>query len=200
MGITVHPKLILRGYYPKGGGEALITVKPTKKINPLKCKDEEVYEEIEGNINVTNLPDHIPGRIKHTAIKVLLKNNLFASIKEEKTTSLSPGVGVCLWSKTKNTVIGASFLGEKGIPSEEVGQTAANNLLEEMNSNVTLDKYAFDQVLPFLVLSRKNGKSVCRIKELTNHASTNMWLLQQFYDDVKFEAIQNENNIKISVQ
>ena len=200
MGITVQSKLLLRGYYPKGGGEALIKINPTKKIKPLKCSDQEKYEDINGNINITNLPDHIPGRIKHTAIKTLLKNNYFASVKEEKSTSLSPGVGICLWCNTKNTVIGASFLGEKGITSEEVGQTAANNLLEEINSNVTLDKYAFDQILPYLVLSRKNGKSVCRIKELTNHASTNMWLLQQFYDDVKFEAIQNEENIKISVQ
>ena len=46
MGITVQSKLILRGYYPKGGGEALITMKPTKKINPLKCSEEETYEPV----------------------------------------------------------------------------------------------------------------------------------------------------------
>lgn len=200
MGITVYPKLILRGYYPKGGGDAIITINPCKKIKPLKLSNEPEYNEISGNINITNLPDHISTRIKRTVSKILLKNNLLTKINIEKTTSLSPGVAVTLWSETKDTIIGATTLGEKSIPSEEVGQIATNSLLKEIQTYSTLDVFAFDQILPYMVLAKKNGVSSCFVRELSNHASTNMWLLQQFFDDVTFEANQNHDNIAIKVR
>jgi len=200
MGIKVHPKLILRGYYPKGGGEAIITINPCDKLKPLDLAFEAEYEKINGNISITNLPDHISTRIKHTIAKTLLKNELPTKINIEKTTSLSPGVAVTLWSELEKTIVGAAALGEKEITSEEVGQTVANVLLKEIQSYSTLDIFAFDQLLPYMVLARKNGVSSCFVRGLSSHASTNMWLLQQFFDDVKFEANQNEDNFLIKVR
>jgi len=200
MGVKVYPKLILRGYYPKGGGEALITINPCDKVKPLALSFEPEYKKIYGNINITNLPDHIGTRIKHTIAKTFLKNNFLTSINDEKSTSLSPGVSVTLWSEYKNAAIGSAILGEKSIPSEEVGQTVTNNLLQEIQSYSTLDVFAFDQILPYMVLARKQGLSSCFVRELSSHASTNMWLLQQFFDDVNFEANQNEDNFLIKVR
>ena len=200
MGIKIYPQLILRGYYPKGGGEAIITIKPPQKIKPLNLDFEPEYVNVSGNINLTNLPDHIIPRMSHFAIKHLLKNNIMTKINSETSTSLSPGVGITLWAENKKSIIGAAVLGEKGVPSEEIGQTAAKSILKEIESFSTLDIYGFDQILPYMVLAKKNGESVCKVRELSNHASTNMWLLQQFYDKVQFEAVQNEDNIKISVR
>jgi len=198
MGVSVYPKLILRGYYPKGGGEAVITVKPTEKLKPLKFKDEQEFKKAAGKINISNLPEHIITRMRHKAIKTLLKNDIMSSIDVEQTTSLSPGVGLTLWTQTKDCLLGNAVLGEKGLGSEEVGMMAANNLLKEIGSEVNLDVYAFDQILPYMVLAKKEGASSCKIRELTSHASTNMWLLQQFFD-VDFEAAQNEDSIDIKV-
>jgi RNA 3'-phosphate cyclase len=198
MGINVFPKLILRGYYPKGGGEAVITIKPCDKLKPLKLKEENEFTNVSGKINISNLPDHIITRMRHMAIKTFLKNNIMTSIDVDQTTSLSPGVGITLWAQTKDAILGNTMLGEKSVSSEEIGQNAANNLLKEIESEVNLDIYAFDQILPYMVLAKKQGESSCKIRELTNHASTNMWLLQQFFD-AKFEAIQNEKNFNIKV-
>ena len=200
MGIKVHPKLILRGYYPKGGGEAIITLNPCDKPKPLDLGFEPEYEKINGNISITNLPEHISTRIKHTISKTFLKNELLTSINVETSTSLSPGVGVTLWSIYKNTILGSTILGEKGLPSEEVGLNVANSLLQEIQSYVTLDTFAFDQILPYMVLAKDNGVSSCFVRELSSHASTNMWLLQQFFKDVNFEANQNEDNFLIKVR
>ena len=49
-----------------------------------------------------------------------------------------------------------------------------------------------------MVLAKKHGESSCKIRELSSHSSTNMWLLQQFFD-VNFEAIHNEKNFSIKV-
>jgi len=199
MGVTVFPNLIIRGYYPKGGGEAVLTINPTNELKPLKTCDDQDFEQVMGRINISNLPGHITNRIKHTAIKAFLKNDMMTSIDVETSTSLSPGVGITLWSQTNNALIGAGVLGDKSVPSEEVGMNAANNLLKEIQSYSTVDVFAFDQILPYMVISKKYGTSNCMVRELSNHASTNMWLLKKFFD-VDFEAAQNYDNIKITIK
>jgi len=200
MGVKVYSDLILRGYYPRGGGEAVITINPVKKLKPLIISDEQDFSEIKGTISISNLSEDISRRIKHTAVKTLMKNDILTSIDVQQSTSLSPGVGVTLWSSTKGAIVGSNVLGDKGIPSEEVGLNVANFLLEEIKSYSTVDIYAFDQILPYMVLARKNGTSCCNVRKLSNHASTNMWLLKQFYLDASFEALQNEDNFQIKVK
>ena len=199
MGVVVFPNLIIRGYYPKGGGEAILTINPTDKLMPLKTRDYQDFAEVMGRINISNLPGHITNRIKHTAIKAFMKNDMMTSIDVETSTSLSPGVGITLWSQTNDALIGAGVLGDKGVTSEEVGISAANNLLKEIQSYSTVDRYAFDQILPYMVIAKKNGASNCIVCELTNHASTNLWLLKQFFN-VDFEASQSYDNIEITIK
>jgi RNA 3'-phosphate cyclase len=198
MGLKIYPKLFIRGYYPRGGGEAVITIDPCDNIKPLILNDVDELDEVKGIVNISNLPEHVSKRIHHSAVKTFLKNNLMTSIEIDSSTSLSPGVGITLWSAGKKSIIGVGLLGEKGVNSEEVGKTVAVNFLKEIASESNIDAYAFDQLLPFMVLAKKLGKSTCIVRELTNHASTNMWLLKQFFD-VDFKIIQTENNIQVEV-
>lgn len=198
IGVTVEAKLLKRGYYPKGGGEAEITVNPCKNIRPLKLDKIQVFKDINGIINISNLPDHISTRIKNSAIKTLLKSNHMCSIAVEETKSLSTGTGITLWAKSDETILGTTLLGERNLLSEEVGKLAALNLLNEIDSESTLDVFAFDQLLPYMALAREKGSSSCVVQKISNHAQTNMWLIKQFLD-VDFQARQEENNIKISI-
>jgi len=198
MGLKVYPKLFIRGYYPRGGGEAVITISPCNKIKPLVLKDVEELKEVKGKVNISNLPEHISKRIHDSAVRTFLKNDFMTSIEVDSSTSLSPGVGITLWSEGKKSIIGTGLLGEKGLSSEEVGKTASAALLKEIASESNIDAYAFDQILPFMVLAKKQGKSTCIVRELSNHASTNMWLIKQFFD-VDFKVIQSEFNIKVEV-
>lgn len=198
-GISVNTKLIKRGFYPKGGGEAEITIHPVNRIQPLQLDKMQQYPEINGVVHIANLPYHISTRIKNAAIKLLLKKNIRSSIKIEQTTALSPGTGITLWARSKDTVLGSTILGERGIQSEEIGENAALNLLHEIESNATLDIYAFDQLLPYMAISSKNGISTCYVRKISNHAQTNMWLIQKFIN-VKFEEKHEEKNIRITVK
>ena len=198
-GVSVNARLIKRGYYPKGGGEALLTIHPNKKIQPLQLDKKQEFSKVNGIINISNLPDHISNRIKHAAIKTLFKKNLRSSIEIEQTSSLSSGTGITLWTQTEDTVMGSTVLGERGVSSEEVGETAALNLLREIESDATLDVHAFDQLIPYMAISRNIGYSSCIVCELSSHAKTNMWLIKQFFD-VNFEAKQSEYNIAITVR
>jgi RNA 3'-phosphate cyclase len=197
-GINVDAKLLKRGYYPKGGGIAEITIHPCINIKPLILDDFKEYKNVNGIINISNLPDYISTRIKNTAIKTLLKNDIISSLEIDQTESLSPGTGITIWSNNNNSILGSAFLGERGLRSEEIGKNAVMNLLKEIKSEVTLDSYALDQLLPYMTLAKKNGKSTCIVQNISTHAQTIMWLIQQFFD-IDFQAKQVENNIVISI-
>ncbi len=198
-GLTINTNLIKRGYYPKGGGEAEITIHPCNKIKPIILDNPQNYTEIKGIINISNLPEHIISRLKHAVIKTLLQNNYKTSIEVEKSESLSAGIGLTIWAEKNDTVLGSTMLGERGVPSEEIGKIATMNLLNEIKSQSTIDIYSFDQVLPYMALAKENGQSSCIIQKISSHAQTNMWIIKQFFD-VDFHAEKKENHFKIIVK
>ena len=197
-GFVVDSKLYKRGYYPKGGGEAEIIINPIEKLKPIKFEENQIFSEVNGTIFISNLPEEIATRIKHAAIQTLLKQNLKAQINVDKSESLSTGVGITLWTKSNDTILGSSYLGERGILSEEVGKSAAQNLLKEILAESNLDIYAFDQILPYLIFSKGNEKISCKLRDISNHSKTNVWLLQKFFN-IKFEIKQNEKNFEIYI-
>jgi RNA 3'-phosphate cyclase len=194
-GVKVFSELILRGYYPKGGGEAIITINPVKKIKPLKLDKREEIKNVSGLVNISNLPNNISKRIRNTSIKTLLKNDINSQIEIDKKASLSAGVGITLWTQGK-TILGTSVLGEKSKTSEEIGKEVVKYMISEIESESTVDMFAFDQILPYMAIAKK---STCIVKKISDHASTNMWLLNKFFD-LEFQAVQNETNIQISVK
>jgi len=198
-GLTIDTNLIKRGYYPKGGGEAEITIHPCNKIKPIILDNPQKYTEIKGIINISNLPEHISSRLKHTLIKNFIQYNYKSSIKIEKSESLSPGIGLTIWAEKNDTILGSTILGERGISSEEVGRIATMNLLNEIKSQSTIDIYSFDQILPYMALSKENGQSSCIIQKISSHAQTNMWIIEKFFD-VDFHTEKKENHFKIIVK
>jgi RNA 3'-phosphate cyclase len=199
MGISVETQLIKRGYYPKGGGEAILTINPSKEIRPLYLDKQQVFSEVAGILNIANLPDHIGTRMKHAAIKTLLKKNLKATIKIEEAQSFSPGTGITLWMQSQDAVIGSTNLGEVGIPAEKIGEDAASQILQDMDAGVTIDIHAFDQIIPYMVIAREKGPSSCIVREISSHTQTNMWLLKQFFD-VEFESKNLDKAIEVTVE
>jgi len=196
MGVKIEARLIKRGYYPKGGGEAELTIHPAKKLKSLKLDNKQFFNKIDGIIHIANLPDHIGKRIKHAAIKESVKNNIRCYIEMDNTTSLSPGTGITLWSKSNQTVLGSTFLGERGVTSEKIGRNAATHIINEITKGATIDIFAIDQIHPYMVLAQE--ESICLVRELSNHTKTNMWLLKQFFN-VEFEEKEYKDIIKLRI-
>jgi len=197
MRLPVSAHLIRRGYYPKGGGEVVLTIQPCKDVQPLQLDKKQEFTTVEGIINIANLPEHVSKRMKHAAMKTLLKKNLETALKIEKATSLSTGAGMTVWTQTRNAILGATVLGERGLPAEKIGEKAATELIREIESGATLDTHAFDQILPYMALIRDNKQSSCIVKEISSHAQTNMWLIRQFFDNQDMFHIENKEDFKI---
>ncbi|UCE73406.1 MAG: RNA 3'-terminal phosphate cyclase [Methanomassiliicoccales archaeon] len=193
MGAHVNVVMGRRGHYPKGGGEITARIKPVEKLMPLIHEQRGALKTIRGIAHVSNLPNNITKRMKHSVLlKLVGIKDLHISEEhypQDKDPAPGVGTGIVLWANYENTVLGANGLGEKGVPAERIAQNAVEDLLKEMNSKATLDVHAADQLLPYMALAK--GESMFCARELSNHAKTNIWLIEKFLD-VKFEVKEKD--------
>lgn len=165
MDLAVDAKLKRRGHYPEGGGETVATIEPGRPKAPdLAAPDRR--ERVAGIVHLTDLPDHIADRMRSAVLSELV--DIETRIRIE-TGEGSTGTGIALWTLSRPR-IGASALGEKGRPAEEVGEAAAKRMRRDLEAGVSVDVYTADQILPFLALA--DGPSSYMTREATGHLVT----------------------------
>ncbi len=177
-GIKTEITIRRRGFYPEGGGEVIFKMYPStiKRINLVEHSKVNI---VEGISYIQNLPIEIAKRMRKRAVDILNKNSLIPNIKIEESKGISTGAGIVLWNDT----IGSSYLGEKGLRAEIVAERAVNNIIKERQTEMALDKYMGDQIIPFLGF----GRGKVGVSEITNHTKTNIWVVEKFLD-VKFKS------------
>jgi RNA 3'-phosphate cyclase len=196
MGYDASIEILKHGFYPKGGADVEMTVHPFKELEPLKMRERGRLDEIEGiSIASTHLEKaHVATRQAAAAKAILEGTGLEPNIETIYVDSVCPGSGIVLWAKAGNSILGADGLGEPGKPSETVGKEAASKLMHMLHSGASVDPNLSDQLLPLMAFA--NGKSSMVVPELTMHAKTNMWVVQQFMD-VGFESHPYGENVLI---
>ncbi len=187
LGYTVDLDVKKHGFYPKGGGEAIITIIPSSSsYKNFILEERGELEGIEGHIHVENRlkKPKVAERILSSILKNI-KPNLTRFNEVQITTkyheSLSAGVGVDIWCKySSGAILGiGTTLGKRGVSSEKVGIMTANKLNSLLESHETVDEYASDQILPLLFVAEGPSKFVIRAK--TMHFLTNLELLKGFF-------------------
>jgi RNA 3'-terminal phosphate cyclase (ATP) len=193
IGINANIELIKRGYYPRGGGKVILYVKPIEKINPIIAIKREEIPIIRGISHCTNLPDHVAKRQANTA-KELLKNIAPVEIKEEKSIGEGIGSGITLWTEN-NFKIGSDAIGAKGKPAEEVGREVGNKLLEEIKSEMAIDRHMGDMLILYMAIA---GNSKIGVSYITSHTETMLWLTEKIMN-VKWKVEKINNKAIISL-
>lgn len=182
MGVRAEIEVQRRGYYPKGGGIVKAIVHPIESLRALNLLERGAVAGIKGIAHSSNLPCHIVEREAMAA-----KNKLKAypcSIELECGKGFSTGTGIVLWAVGENSVLGSSSLGEIGKRAEKVGEEAAAQLIAELQTNAPLDSHMSDQIIPYLALAE--GISLVRVAKLTNHLTTNIYVVEKILD-LKFK-------------
>ena len=187
MGCGVHIDLKLRGYYPKGGGLVDVSVAPTRHLKGIVLQRREQAGVINGVSHSCGLPAHVAERQAKAAEKTLKEAGYDTKIKTEieKEGKRTTGSGITLWCGYKS----GSALGERGKKAEVVGEEAAHVILRELKAPATVDVYLADQLVPYIALAE--GKSEMKVREITKHLETNMYITQKFFD-VAFEIEKEE--------
>jgi len=161
-----------RGYYPKGQGDVLLRVEPAK-LNAAHFLSS-TKEIVIGTSHCSNLPEHVAGRQAIAASTTLQEFGYESEIALEVLRLPSMGSGITLWSGYK----GASHLGERGLPAENVGKKAAEGLISELKSGASVDMHLADQLIPYIALV--GGSYTTR--EISLHAKTNIWTAGHFLE------------------
>ncbi len=174
MGVRAKIEIQSRGYYPKGGGIVRAAVHPLPSLRALKLLELGAVAGIRGIAHSSNLPCHIVERMANAAENKL---NYPCSIEHECGKGFSTGTGIVLWVTGENSFLGSSSLGEVGKRAEKVGEEAAAQLVEELQANAPLDSHMSDQVIPYLALAE--GTSRVRVAKLTNHVTTNIYVVEK---------------------
>ncbi|VVB81965.1 RNA 3'-terminal phosphate cyclase [uncultured archaeon] len=193
-------KVLKRGYYPKGGGQVELTIKPEVKRNEFETFEDftaalkhKAFTIEQGKLICVKGTSHASKTLEHAKVaerqasaakQALSKLNVPIDITIEYAETLSTGSGITLWAvfarnddiDVENPIrTGADALGEQGKPAEKVGTEAAENLLKEMNAPV--DAHLADNLIPLMALCKPSRITVSQI---TKHTETNIWVVEQF--------------------
>lgn len=188
LGYKVELKVKQQGFFPKGGAEAQLTITPCpSSYNGLVLKSKGNLKSIKGEVHV-----HESLQKPKVAERIIkgIQNSLGGIINPEIQVEITPcydsapsvGVGLDVYCEfSSGAILGTgTILGERGVPSEEIGRRAALKVKKIVESPATVDEYASDQLLPFLSLIKAPSKFI--VEGLSSHFNTNLEILRRFSD------------------
>jgi RNA 3'-terminal phosphate cyclase (ATP) len=189
--ITVHKY----GYYPKGMGEATMTVKPTAALQPIKLNNFGNLKRVKGISVCTFLADReVAERQAKAADKYLSEKGYTTNIQvvNDQSNPFQKGSSIALWAETDTgAMIGADTIGELKKTSEAVGREAAEKLYAELSVRPTVDVHLADMLVPYMALAE--GTSSLLTRKVSDHLETNVWLAEKMLK-VRFN-IKKVNNL-----
>ena len=172
------------GYYPKGMGEAVLTVNPAAQFNSLCMEEFGEITAVEGVSVCTFLEkQRVAERQAEVATNILGNHGYDAKIRvvNDRSNQLQKGSSIALWAKTsKGALVGGDAIGEIRKSSEAVGREAAENLVKELEVKATVDVHLADMLIPYIAIA--NGTSAYLTREMTDHIDTNIWLTEKILD------------------
>jgi RNA 3'-phosphate cyclase len=191
MGFRAEIEILRHGFYPKGGARVHITGHPCKRLQPLLLAEPGEARLVQGvSVASNHLRNaRVADRQALAAQQALARSGFEAAIESEYVDAANPGSGIALWTETTTgAFIGGDSTGERGKPSEQVGEEAAGQILKTLGAGAAVDEHLSDQLLIFMALSE--GRSIITAPKLTDHAKTNIYVIQQFLP-VDFQIHEN---------
>lgn len=194
MGMEVNIKVLKHGFYPQGGAEVEVKIKPTDFEGPIvvekigEVKKVEVICYVSEGLKKKNVLERIVKEAKEKIANSI--SNVKITTKAEYVNSLCDGCGLTLVAECEEGVLGSSVVGEIKKSSEQIAVEAVECLLEDLKTDA-LDRYTSDQIIPYLgILSGK-----VKVSKVTEHVSSNIEVVERFLP-VKFEINKNFISVK----
>jgi len=182
MGFEAEVLVERPGYVPRGEGILSLRVKPlTRPLRAILREETSPVTRLWGVALSSHLEERrVSQRMADTAREVLAKSGYQAEIEARNdTTSLQRGAALALFADEGAAVrLGADQAGALGRPSELMGKHVAKQLLNDLATGATLDRFAADQIIPFAALA--SGESRFVIPAITDHVLTSAWLAETF--------------------
>ena len=178
MGLQAQVRLNAWGWYPQGQGEVQLQVEGARTLNGINLLERGPLQQVRGLAVATELAAQIPQRMSEEAEKILREANLRVTVKAQRERGVAPGTGIFLTAEYKNSLAGFGALGRVGLPAEKVAEIACEEFLDFHEKVAPVDVHLADQLL--LPAALASSASQYRVAEISNHLTTNAWVIQQF--------------------
>lgn len=187
LGVPVSVELLEYGFYPKGQGRIRVEVEPGE-VEGLTCAERGELDTIDVWSVATE--DLRGARVAERQIEGTGLS--FGEVHPAYVQAASTGTSVFMCGRTERTRIGASHLGERGVPAERIGGSCADRLRKQLRQDACLDAHMADQILPYLAMAA--DKSRVSVAAITDHCRTNMWVIEKFLP-ARFEIDESRRTI-----
>jgi RNA 3'-terminal phosphate cyclase (ATP) len=185
MGGCVSAELIKHGFYPAGGGEINLAVKPTrdKHVLDLQERGEKTCA------NIVAVLANLKRDIANREIKAITHRMDIEKDQSEILHVDGPGPGnvVSVFMDYENVTEVFIGLGQHGVRAESIANAVVSEAREYFTSDAAVGPHLADQLLLPMVLM-KGGKFTT--SEITEHTRTNIDIIKRFIDiDIITEQI-----------
>lgn len=180
MGLACHYEMVKAGYYPTGGGEVRLQIRPVKELIPIRWTDRPKPVEVELTSAVSNLPASIAERQLNTGMERVHAMGLASENRLREYPS--PGKGTVFFAAVSAVGVRAGFqgIGELRKRAEKVADEACDEMEAYLKSGAAVDKHLADQLIIPMALAK--GSSRISVAEITRHLLTNIAIVERFLD------------------
>ncbi|GAX15739.1 RNA 3'-terminal phosphate cyclase [Fistulifera solaris] len=195
----VEANVIRRGYYPCGGGEVHVQVKPLKqKLGPIRITER-------GEIKIVRLRCFHAGRVpRYLAEKMLqaakaelfqsslgLKMEQMEAVVVKENNAVGNGLGLMITAETTTgCFFGGSALCAPKNDARSVARDSAQELIASLEGGACVDQWLQDQLILYMALA--DGISEIITSSLTQHTQTAIWVAESL-TDARFEVTTLDN-------
>lgn len=185
-----------RGYYPEGGGEMTLRIGPSD-LRQFDLVDRGALDEVSvtGSASADLAADEVARRLVRAARQELDDAGFpVAQLETTYDDAPSTGAAIVLNASYEDGALGASTLGEPGVPAESVASDAVESLRSRHRRPAAVDKYLADQLLGLLAIA--GGE--LRIPTVTEHVRTSLAVLEAFGMPVETEPTAAKEGVLVS--
>ena len=166
MGINFTININKYGFYPKGGGEVILQIFPSK-IKPLSLLKRQ-SKDVKLICTISNLPIN---KIEKEIFRIkdqLSDNNFTVDIKIIKTKAVDAGASILIYTNDENSIIGTDTLFDQ---KEEKFPIDLDIFIK---NTLGVDNNLADMLVAPASLVK--GKTVFRVPKITRHLESNLFV------------------------
>jgi RNA 3'-terminal phosphate cyclase (ATP) len=200
LGVGIELELRRLGFYPAGGGEMSAVIQPpTNALRPFDLLSRGELRQSYAECLTPGLPRAVAQReLEAIGAELGWTSGQLRSLPARQ----NEGPGKALMATLEYESVTELFIGfgERGVTAERVARSVADEVRPFEASAGALGPHSADQwMLPLaLAVHQAGGLARFSCNELTDHASTNMGVIERFLP-VKWEAQRQENAWMLSV-
>ena len=175
--LHLHTELIKAAYSREGDGLCQVEIEPGA-FSGIQMEDRGAPKLLQAAISFSKLSDTVAERAVSHLQRLARSVRTSFDCEVQEYPSESPGVQITVWMQYENGIGGASAMGTKKLPAEQIAQEAFEKCYDWIEDNAPLDPISAEHAL--LPACFADDSSEFHVSELTSRFTTIAWVIKQF--------------------